>query len=67
MFVLITSLNDFEFEYNNPQLNTQISCVTYYNNFLDIMLQSSYDDSSLKDVSPGESGIHDNFLLQNGM
>ncbi|CAJ2648695.1 unnamed protein product [Trifolium pratense] len=28
--------------------------------------ESSHEDSSLKDVSPGESGIHDNFLLQNG-
>lgn len=27
--------------------------------------ESSPEDSSLKDVSPGESGIHDNFLLQN--
>jgi len=41
--------------------------LTNFNNFLDIMLQSSPEDSSLKDVSPGESGIHDNFLLQNGM
>ncbi|XP_004485743.1 helicase-like transcription factor CHR28 isoform X2 [Cicer arietinum] len=28
--------------------------------------ESSHEDSSLKDVSPGESGVHDNFLLQNG-
>jgi hypothetical protein len=41
--------------------------LTRYNIFLDIMLQSSHEDSSLKDVSPGESGIHDNFFLQNGM
>lgn len=41
--------------------------LTNFNNFVDIMLQSSPEDSSLKDVSPGESGIHDNFLLQNGM
>lgn len=41
--------------------------LTNFNNFLDIMLQSSPEDSSLKDVSPGESGIHDDFLLQNGM
>jgi len=31
------------------------------------MLQSSPEDFSLKNISPGESGIHDNFLLQNGM
>ncbi|KAJ1434774.1 Zinc finger, RING-type [Sesbania bispinosa] len=37
-----------------------------YDNFMDIMLQSSHEDSSLKDVSPSESGILDNFLLQNG-
>ncbi|TKY71655.1 putative ATP-dependent helicase [Spatholobus suberectus] len=28
--------------------------------------ESSPEDSSLKNISPGESGIHDNFLLQNG-
>ncbi|CAI8591207.1 unnamed protein product [Vicia faba] len=28
--------------------------------------ESSHEDYSLKDVSPGESGTHDNFLLQNG-
>ncbi|KAL2341934.1 hypothetical protein Fmac_009874 [Flemingia macrophylla] len=28
--------------------------------------ESSPEDSSLKNVSPGESGINDNFLLQNG-
>ncbi|WJX22233.1 hypothetical protein P8452_11557 [Trifolium repens] len=28
--------------------------------------ESSHEDSSLKDVSPGESGIHDSFFLQNG-
>ncbi|XP_047159776.1 helicase-like transcription factor CHR28 isoform X1 [Vigna umbellata] len=28
--------------------------------------ESSPEDFSLKNISPGESGIHDNFLLQNG-
>ncbi|RDX76787.1 Helicase-like transcription factor CHR28, partial [Mucuna pruriens] len=28
--------------------------------------ESSPEDSSLKNISPGESGINDNFLLQNG-
>ncbi|XP_058755368.1 helicase-like transcription factor CHR28 isoform X1 [Vicia villosa] len=28
--------------------------------------ENSHEDSSLKDVSPGESGTHDNFLLHNG-
>lgn len=41
--------------------------IIFYSDLLDIMLQSSPEDFSLKNISPGESGIHDNFLLQNGM
>lgn len=44
-----------------------VSSTTFSINFMEIIMQSSPEGSSLKNVSPGDSSIHDNFQLQSGM